>query len=93
MIASALVGLAVTYYYDDPGNAKLNTILERGLQLGGLALVRHALHYVSPAPSLQFSTERGKEESSLKLIRAFWPERVPIGIPYQLELRFWFTPL
>lgn len=39
VVASVLVGLAVTYYYDDPSNAKLNTILERGLQLGGLALV------------------------------------------------------
>lgn len=39
VVASALVGLAVTYYYDDPSNAKLNTILECGLQLGGLALV------------------------------------------------------
>ncbi len=43
LAASALVGLSVTYYYDDPGNAKLNTILERGLQLGGLALVRARL--------------------------------------------------
>lgn len=36
---SALVGLAVTYYYDDPDNRKLNVILQRGLQLGGAALV------------------------------------------------------
>lgn len=43
LAASALVGLSVTYYYDDPGNAKLNTILERGLQLGGLTLVRARL--------------------------------------------------
>lgn len=39
VLASSLIGLAVTYYYDDASNAKLNTILERGLQLGGLALV------------------------------------------------------
>ena len=42
LVASGLVGLAVTYYYDDPANAKLNTILQRGLQLGGLALVASA---------------------------------------------------
>ena len=46
VLASSLIGLAVTYYYDDASNAKLNTILERGLQLGGLALVRclHVAH-------------------------------------------------
>lgn len=43
LVVSALAGLSVTYYYDDPHNAKLNTILERGLQLGGLALVRKML--------------------------------------------------
>lgn len=37
-----MVGLAATYYYDDPGNTKLNTILQRGLQLIGLALVATA---------------------------------------------------
>lgn len=36
---SMLVGLALTYYYDNPDNAKLNTILQRGLQIVGLALV------------------------------------------------------
>jgi hypothetical protein len=39
VLTSSLVGLAVTYYYDDPSNTKLNTILNRGLQLGGLGLV------------------------------------------------------
>lgn len=36
---SALMGLALTYYFDDPKNHKLNVILQRGLQLAGLALV------------------------------------------------------
>ena len=39
LVASGLVGLAVTYYFDNPGNVKLMTILQVGLQLGGLALV------------------------------------------------------
>ena len=39
MAASGLIGLAVTYYYDDPANEKLNTILKTGLQLVGLAMV------------------------------------------------------
>lgn len=39
LAASMLVGLALTYYYDNPDNAKLNTILQRGLQIVGLALV------------------------------------------------------
>lgn len=42
LVLSGLVGLAATYYYDDPGNTKLNTILQRGLQLIGLALVATA---------------------------------------------------
>ena len=39
MAASGLVGLAVTYYFDDPANEKLNTILKVGLQLVGLAMI------------------------------------------------------
>ena len=39
MAASGLIGLAVTYYFDDPANAKLNTILKTGLQLVGLAMI------------------------------------------------------
>lgn len=49
MLASGLVGLAVTYYYDDPANEKLNTILKHGLQLLGLALV--ALSTAAPEVS------------------------------------------
>ena len=37
--ASGLVGLAVTYYYDDEGNDKLKNILKYGLKMLGLALV------------------------------------------------------
>ena len=44
MALSSLVGLTVTYYYDDPDNKKLNVILQRGLQLFGAVLV-----YASPA--------------------------------------------
>ena len=47
---SALVGLALTYYFDNPGNAKLMTILQVGLQLGGLLLV--ALSTALPEASL-----------------------------------------
>ena len=36
---SGLVGLAVTYYYDSEGNAKMHTILKYGMKLLGLALV------------------------------------------------------
>jgi hypothetical protein len=36
---SGLVGLAVTYYYDNEANAKLHTILKYGLKLLGLAAV------------------------------------------------------
>ena len=39
LACSALVGLALTYYFDNPGNAKLMTILQVGLQLAGLGLV------------------------------------------------------
>jgi len=39
MAASGLIGLAVTYYFDDPANEKLNTILKVGLQLVGLAMI------------------------------------------------------
>ncbi|KAK9803762.1 hypothetical protein WJX73_003874 [Symbiochloris irregularis] len=39
LAASALVGLALTYYFDSPENVKLMTILEVGLQLLGLGLV------------------------------------------------------
>lgn len=49
MVASALLGLAVTYYYDDPANERLNTILKHGLQLAGLALV--ALSSAAPEVS------------------------------------------
>ena len=36
---SGLIGLAVTYYYDDEGNDKLKNILKYGMKLVGLALV------------------------------------------------------
>ena len=36
--ASGLIGLAVTYYYDDEGNDKLKNILKYGLKMLGLAL-------------------------------------------------------
>lgn len=49
---SALVGLALTYYFDNPGNAKLMTILQVGLQLLGLLLV--ALSTNMPEASLTF---------------------------------------
>ena len=39
MAASGLIGLAVTYYFDDPANEKLNTILKVGLQLVGLVMI------------------------------------------------------
>lgn len=39
LVLSGLVGLAVTYYYDDPGNVKLNNILAHGLEVLGLLLV------------------------------------------------------
>ena len=50
MAASGLIGLAVTYYYDDPANEKLNTILKTGLQLVGLAMV--ALSTAAPEVSV-----------------------------------------
>lgn len=37
--ASGLIGLAVTYYYDDEGNDKLKNILKYGMKMLGLALV------------------------------------------------------
>jgi len=36
---TALAGLCVTYYYDNPGNAKLLTILEAAMRGGGLLMV------------------------------------------------------
>jgi len=50
MVLSGLLGLAVTYYYDDPANERLNTILKHGLQLLGLVLV--ALSSAAPEVSL-----------------------------------------
>ena len=38
-MVSGLLGLAVTYYFDDAGNTKLHNILKYGLKLAGLALV------------------------------------------------------
>ena len=37
--ASGLIGLAMTYYYDDEGNDKLKNILKYGLMMLGLVLV------------------------------------------------------
>ena len=39
VLVAGLAGMAVTYYYDDPANVKLNTILRHGLRVLGLALV------------------------------------------------------
>ena len=36
---SGLIGLAVTYYYDDEGNDKLKNILKYGMKMLGLGLV------------------------------------------------------
>ena len=36
---TGLIGLAVTYYYDDEGNDKLKNILKYGLKMLGLGLV------------------------------------------------------
>lgn len=47
---SALAGLGVTYYFDNPANAKLNTILRVAMQLMGLAAV--ALSTTLPEASM-----------------------------------------
>ncbi|KAK9855139.1 hypothetical protein WJX84_006268 [Apatococcus fuscideae] len=39
LVVTGLLGLALTYYYDDAGNHKLQTILRVALQLVGLGLV------------------------------------------------------
>ncbi|KAK9851855.1 hypothetical protein WJX84_007640, partial [Apatococcus fuscideae] len=39
LVATGLLGLALTYYYDDVSNHKLQTILRVALQLAGLGLV------------------------------------------------------
>lgn len=39
LVATGLLGLALTYYYDDVNNHKLQTILRVALQLAGLGLV------------------------------------------------------
>lgn len=42
VLSSLLTGAAVTYYYDDRSNAKLNTIIRSALQLLGLYCVYHS---------------------------------------------------
>lgn len=37
-LVSALLGMAITYYFDDTSNTKLNNILQKALQLLGLVL-------------------------------------------------------
>lgn len=39
LVVTGLLGLALTYYYDDVNNHKLQTILRVALQLAGLGLV------------------------------------------------------
>ena len=39
VVASGLVGMGVTYYWHDPGNEKMNTIVQVGLQLVGVGLM------------------------------------------------------
>ena len=43
IVVSALLGLASTYYFDDPANEKLTRILKVGLQIIGLAVIYFAL--------------------------------------------------
>jgi len=39
VVASGLVGMGVTYYVHDPGNEKMNTIVQVGLQLVGAGMM------------------------------------------------------